>query len=54
MDDWRLRSNFTLQVGLRYEYIAPYTEANNQMSNLIVAPNFNAQCAAGPKYLSRA
>ena len=41
-DDWRMRANLTLLLGVRYEYNGPYTEANNQIANLDVAPGFVA------------
>jgi trimeric autotransporter adhesin len=41
-DDWRIRSNLSLLLGVRYEYYGPYTEANNQIANLDVAPGFTA------------
>lgn len=41
-DDWRLRGKFTVQYGLRYDYASPYTEKNNQLVNLDIAPGFTA------------
>ncbi len=43
-DDWRLRGNLTLNFGVRYEYFSPFTETNNQIANLDLAPNLLA-CA---------
>ncbi len=47
-DDWRATSKMTLSLGLRYELIYPYTEANGQLVNLDVNSNFTAaQAGAG-------
>ena len=37
-----MRSNLTINGGLRWEYFSPYTEKNGQMADLDVAPGFNA------------
>ena len=42
LDDWRLRSDLTLNIGARWEYGAPVTELKNRLVNLDVAPGFAA------------
>ena len=41
-DDWRVRNTFTVNAGVRYEYVSPFTESSNHLSNLDVAPDFTA------------
>ncbi|HEY6265618.1 MAG TPA: TonB-dependent receptor [Candidatus Acidoferrum sp.] len=41
-DDWRFRPNLSLNLGLRYEYNGPYTEAGDRISNLAVSPGFTS------------
>ena len=33
-DDWRVNAKFTINAGVRYEYLTPYWEANNHLVNL--------------------
>jgi len=39
-DDWRIRPELTINVGVRWEYGAPITETKNRIVNLDVAPGF--------------
>ena len=41
-DDYRVSPSLTLNIGIRWEYEAPITEARNRLVNLDVAPGFTA------------
>jgi trimeric autotransporter adhesin len=47
-DDWRPLPGLTINVGLRYEYFAPYTELYGHLANLDVSPNFTAVTVVTP------
>jgi hypothetical protein len=47
-DEWRLRGTLTLNLGIRYEYVSPFTETNNRIVNLDVAPAFTAVAPVQP------
>jgi outer membrane receptor protein involved in Fe transport len=47
-DNWRAGKNLTFNLGLRYEYVTPFSELNNQQVNLDVASDFSAVALVQP------
>ncbi|MGH9582743.1 MAG: TonB-dependent receptor domain-containing protein, partial [Bryobacteraceae bacterium] len=39
-DEWKMRSDFTLTAGIRYEFFTPWAEKYGRMANLDIAPAF--------------
>ena len=48
-DDFRFRPSLSFNLGLRYEYNGPYTEAHNQIANLDVAAGFAGAASVLPE-----
>jgi hypothetical protein len=47
-DDWRAKAKLTINFGLRYEYVSPWSESGNRIVNLDAAPGFTAVAAVQP------
>lgn len=46
-NDWKATQRLTLNIGLRYEFVTPYTEAQNRMSNFDPATRSIVPAKAG-------
>jgi hypothetical protein len=47
-DDWRLRPRWTINYGVQYDVVGPYTETSGHMVNLDAAPDFTAVIPVEP------
>ncbi|MGC9950306.1 MAG: TonB-dependent receptor [Bryobacteraceae bacterium] len=47
-DDWRPNRGLSVNLGIRYEYFAPYTELNGHLADLLAAPGFTGVSVVTP------
>ncbi len=47
-DDWRVRPRWTINYGVQYDFVGPYTETTGHMVNLDAAPDFTAVVPVEP------
>jgi hypothetical protein len=47
-DDWRLSRRLSLNIGIRYEYFAPYTEKYVHLANLVLDPTMTKVAVVTP------
>ena len=47
-DEWKLRGSLTFNLGVRYEYVSPFTEINNRLANLDLSPGVLNPALAAP------
>ncbi len=47
-DDWRVKPDFTMEYGVRYEFFTPFTELYGHISDLDVDPSFTQAAVSVP------
>ena len=47
-DDWRIFAKLSLNLGVRYEFVGPFTEAQDRITNLEVGPGFTTAVPVVP------
>jgi hypothetical protein len=52
-DEWRMRGNLTLNIGLRYEYVSPLGESNDRIVNLDTNPEFTQVAPVHPNQVGQ-